>query len=109
MQSYGVSTRRSYLSILANYFLLFYSFYRGATSDGEESLLATWKECSDELKDCLGSIVLPFGSLSTGLCRHRTLLFKVCVISFSWNCFVDFAHILLKLQTILVSMRNIFK
>lgn len=36
------------------------------------------KGCSDDLKDCLGSIVLPIGSLSVGLCRHRALLFKVC-------------------------------
>ncbi|KAL8526273.1 hypothetical protein ACS0TY_015481 [Phlomoides rotata] len=58
----------------------------GATSDGEESLLASWKECSDELKDCLGSIVLPFGSLSAGLCRHRTLLFKVLADTIGLPC-----------------------
>ncbi|KAL0374938.1 UNVERIFIED_CONTAM: Serine/threonine-protein kinase CTR1 [Sesamum radiatum] len=49
----------------------------GAASSGEDDLVTVWKECSDELKDCLGSIVLPIGSLSIGLCRHRSLLFKV--------------------------------
>ncbi|KAL3642663.1 copper transport protein ctr1 [Castilleja foliolosa] len=48
----------------------------GAASSGEDDLVAIWKECSDDLKECLGSVVLPIGSLSIGLCRHRTLLFK---------------------------------
>ncbi|CAA0830402.1 Protein kinase superfamily protein [Striga hermonthica] len=48
----------------------------GAASSGEDDLVTIWKECSDDLKECLGSIVLPIGSLSIGLCRHRTLLFK---------------------------------
>ncbi|CAN4109538.1 unnamed protein product [Withania somnifera] len=30
-----------------------------------------------DVKNCLGTIVLPIGSLSVGLCRHRALLFKV--------------------------------
>ncbi|XP_075512982.1 serine/threonine-protein kinase CTR1-like isoform X1 [Primulina tabacum] len=49
----------------------------GATSNGEDDLISIWKESSDDLKDCLGSIVLPIASLSVGLCRHRALLFKV--------------------------------
>ncbi|KAL0309584.1 UNVERIFIED_CONTAM: Serine/threonine-protein kinase CTR1 [Sesamum radiatum] len=49
----------------------------GAASSGEDDLVTVWKECSDDLKDCLGSTVLPIGSLSIGLCRHRSLLFKV--------------------------------
>ncbi|KAL6574944.1 copper transport protein ctr1 [Orobanche minor] len=48
----------------------------GAASSGEDDLVTIWKECSNDLKDCLGSVVLPIGSLSIGLCRHRTLLFK---------------------------------
>ncbi|KAG6430547.1 hypothetical protein SASPL_108617 [Salvia splendens] len=47
-----------------------------AASNGEDNLVTPWKECIDELKDCMGSVVLPVGSLSIGLCRHRTLLFK---------------------------------
>ncbi|KAM3341317.1 serine/threonine-protein kinase CTR1 isoform X1 [Capsicum galapagoense] len=49
----------------------------GAASAGEDELVPLWKESSDDLKDCLGSTVLPIGSLSIGLCRHRALLFKV--------------------------------
>ncbi|XP_055807072.1 serine/threonine-protein kinase CTR1-like isoform X2 [Solanum dulcamara] len=49
----------------------------GAAPAGEADLVSMSKECSDDLKDCLGSIVLPIGSLSVGLCRHRALLFKV--------------------------------
>ncbi|KAL0336979.1 UNVERIFIED_CONTAM: Serine/threonine-protein kinase CTR1 [Sesamum calycinum] len=49
----------------------------GAASNGEDDLITIWKECSNSLKDCLGSVVLPIGSLSVGLCRHRSLLFKV--------------------------------
>ncbi|CAA0818863.1 Serine/threonine-protein kinase CTR1 [Striga hermonthica] len=49
----------------------------GAASSGEDDLVTIWKECCDDLKDCLRSVVLPIGSLSIGLCRHRTLLFKV--------------------------------
>ncbi|KAL2533576.1 Serine/threonine-protein kinase CTR1 [Abeliophyllum distichum] len=48
-----------------------------AASNGEDDLVTIWKERSNGLKDCLGSIVLPIGSLSVGLCRHRALLFKV--------------------------------
>ncbi|KAL8505033.1 hypothetical protein ACS0TY_016294 [Phlomoides rotata] len=48
-----------------------------ATANGEDDLITIWKECNDELKDCLGSIVLPIGSLAVGLCKHRSLLFKV--------------------------------
>ncbi|KAL7133543.1 hypothetical protein ABFS83_12G147800 [Erythranthe nasuta] len=48
-----------------------------AASSGEDDLIAIWKECSEDLKDSLGSVVLPIGSLSVGLCRHRVLLFKV--------------------------------
>ncbi|EPS57716.1 hypothetical protein M569_17100, partial [Genlisea aurea] len=49
----------------------------GSASNGEDELFAIWKESSDDLKYCLGSIVLPIGSLCVGLCRHRSLLFKV--------------------------------
>ncbi|KAI4341950.1 hypothetical protein MLD38_026618 [Melastoma candidum] len=49
----------------------------GSTAAGEDNLLSVWMECSHDLKDCLGSIVVPIGSLSVGLCRHRALLFKV--------------------------------
>ncbi|KAK6778720.1 hypothetical protein RDI58_025438 [Solanum bulbocastanum] len=49
----------------------------GAAPAGEEELVSMSKGCSDDLKHRLGTIVLPIGSLSVGLCRHRALLFKV--------------------------------
>uniref|UniRef100_A0A0C9RXN7 non-specific serine/threonine protein kinase n=1 Tax=Wollemia nobilis TaxID=56998 RepID=A0A0C9RXN7_9CONI len=44
------------------------------TEDGD--LMMRWKANSKMLRDCLNSIVLPMGSLSVGLCKHRALLFK---------------------------------
>ncbi|KAH7547784.1 hypothetical protein JRO89_XS14G0015800 [Xanthoceras sorbifolium] len=49
----------------------------GAASTEGEGLGVRWKECAEALKDCLGTVVLPIGSLSVGLCVHRALLFKV--------------------------------
>ncbi|KAL4339347.1 hypothetical protein GQ457_08G018550 [Hibiscus cannabinus] len=49
----------------------------GSSTIGEDDLASYWRKCSDDLKDCLGSVVVPIGSLSIGLCRHRALLFKV--------------------------------
>ena len=57
---------------------IFWSSTRGAALTTEEELLPIWEKFSNGLKDCLGSVVLPIGSLSIGLCRHRALLFKVC-------------------------------
>lgn len=67
--------------MLASYLLLkinFVIFTRGAALNGENELVPLWEKCSDELKKHLGSVTLPIGSLSVGLCRHRALLFKVC-------------------------------
>ncbi|KAL3532046.1 hypothetical protein ACH5RR_005567 [Cinchona calisaya] len=58
----------------------------GRASTGEEELIPMWKDCSIDLKDCLGSIVLPVGNLSVGLCRHRALLFKVLADSIDLPC-----------------------
>ncbi|GAB4833479.1 copper transport protein ctr1 [Ancistrocladus abbreviatus] len=58
----------------------------GAASVREDELLPMWKGHSDDLKDCLGSIVLPIGSLSLGLCRHRALLFKVLADTIDLPC-----------------------
>ncbi|KAJ9181444.1 hypothetical protein P3X46_009576 [Hevea brasiliensis] len=49
----------------------------GSTNVAEDDFISMWRECSNDLKDCLGSVVVPIGSLSVGLCRHRALLFKV--------------------------------
>ncbi|VFQ75062.1 unnamed protein product [Cuscuta campestris] len=58
----------------------------GATSSGEDDLVLIWKECRDDLKDCLGSVVIPIGSMYAGLCRHRALLFKVLADAIDLPC-----------------------
>ncbi|KAL6988350.1 copper transport protein ctr1 [Sarracenia purpurea var. burkii] len=58
----------------------------GAASMGEDGFVPFWKECSDGLKEFLGSVVLPIGSLSVGLCRHRALLFKVLADTIDLPC-----------------------
>ncbi|KAF7148308.1 hypothetical protein RHSIM_Rhsim03G0106200 [Rhododendron simsii] len=49
----------------------------GVASSGEECFDNRWKEGAGLLKDCLGSVMLPIGSLCIGFCVHRALLFKV--------------------------------
>lgn len=56
---------------------VFIALTRGSASVGEDDIISIWRECSNDLKDCLGSVVVPIGSLSVGLCRHRAILFKV--------------------------------
>ncbi|KAE8719046.1 Serine/threonine-protein kinase CTR1 [Hibiscus syriacus] len=58
----------------------------GSTTTGEDDFVSFWRQCSDDLKDCLGSVVLPIGSLSVGLCRHRALLFKVLADTIDLPC-----------------------
>ncbi|KAL4578765.1 hypothetical protein LXL04_014896 [Taraxacum kok-saghyz] len=58
----------------------------GTTLNSEDDLVSMWKECSEDLKDCLGSVVLPMGSLSVGLCRHRALLFKILADTIDLPC-----------------------
>ncbi|CAF1791979.1 hypothetical protein Bca4012_047093 [Brassica carinata] len=48
----------------------------GSVIMGEDELVPMWKECINGLKECF-KVVVPIGSLSVGLCRHRALLFKV--------------------------------
>lgn len=55
----------------------FVAVTRGSASMREDDIVSVWRESSDDLKDCLGSVVIPIGSLSVGICRHRALLFKV--------------------------------
>lgn len=53
------------------------SVYMGGTFPAEQGdLHQSWQLVSKRLKDCQKCIVLPIGSLSTGLCRHRAILFK---------------------------------
>ncbi|KDP45024.1 hypothetical protein JCGZ_01524 [Jatropha curcas] len=58
----------------------------GVTSTEEETFGICWKECNEVLKNRLGSVVLPIGSLPLGLCVHRALLFKVLADSINLPC-----------------------
>ncbi|KAI3738178.1 hypothetical protein L2E82_28198 [Cichorium intybus] len=58
----------------------------GETSSGEHDLVPLWKNCSDDLKKLLESVVLPIGRLSVGICRHRALLFKVLADTINLPC-----------------------
>ncbi|EXC25414.1 Serine/threonine-protein kinase [Morus notabilis] len=49
----------------------------GGEASTEEELATQWNDCTKALRDCIGSIVIPIGYLSTGLCVHRALLFKI--------------------------------
>ncbi|KAJ4834286.1 copper transport protein ctr1 [Turnera subulata] len=58
----------------------------GPATSSEDDFTPIWRECSDDLKECLGSVVVPIGSLSVGLCRHRALLFKVLADTIDLPC-----------------------
>ncbi|RZC51997.1 hypothetical protein C5167_020417 [Papaver somniferum] len=53
------------------------SIYMGGAFPVEQGdLNMNWKYVSKRLRDCKRCIVLPIGSLSVGLCRHRAIMFK---------------------------------
>ncbi|KAL6838511.1 hypothetical protein ACP4OV_031756 [Aristida adscensionis] len=49
----------------------------GGTTSNEDNLLPRWKECTEAIKSSTGSIMLHLGKLPIGLCKHRSLLFKM--------------------------------
>ncbi|CAM8982140.1 unnamed protein product [Rhodiola kirilowii] len=51
-----------------------------------EKLLRAWRNISHSLKSAIGSMVLPLGSLTIGLARHRALLFKVLADDVGIKC-----------------------
>uniref|UniRef100_A0A7N0UGS2 non-specific serine/threonine protein kinase n=1 Tax=Kalanchoe fedtschenkoi TaxID=63787 RepID=A0A7N0UGS2_KALFE len=51
-----------------------------------EKLLRAWRNLSQNLKSTIGSMVLPLGSLTVGLARHRALLFKVLADDVGIKC-----------------------
>ena len=53
------------------------SDHMGGPVGDPEKMLIKWRNLSYSLKATLGSMVLPLGSLTVGLARHRALLFKV--------------------------------
>ncbi|CAM0945373.1 unnamed protein product [Alopecurus aequalis] len=56
------------------------------TSTEENELVPRWRDSIGFLKISSGSVVLPIGNLSVGLCRHRTLLFKAMADSINLAC-----------------------
>ncbi|XP_057446936.1 probable serine/threonine-protein kinase SIS8 isoform X3 [Lotus japonicus] len=56
---------------------IFVADYMGGPVGDPESMTKAWGSLSYSLKATLGSMVLPLGSLTIGLARHRALLFKV--------------------------------
>lgn len=53
------------------------SDHMGGTVGDPENMLMAWRSLSFNLRESLGSLVLPLGSVTVGLPRHRALLFKV--------------------------------
>ncbi|KAI8018492.1 putative serine/threonine-protein kinase SIS8 [Camellia lanceoleosa] len=62
------------------------SDYMGGSVGDPDTMLRAWKSLSYSLKATLGSMVLPLGSLTIGLPRHRALLFKVLADSVGIPC-----------------------
>jgi hypothetical protein len=50
---------------------------RGTFPVEQGDMQKRWKMVSKRLRNFHQCVVLPIGSLSTGLCRHRAILFKV--------------------------------
>ncbi|XP_027357557.1 probable serine/threonine-protein kinase SIS8 isoform X2 [Abrus precatorius] len=64
----------------------FVADYMGGPVGDPESMTRAWRSLSYSLKATFGSMVLPLGSLTIGLARHRALLFKVLADSLGIAC-----------------------
>ncbi|KAL2934221.1 putative serine/threonine-protein kinase SIS8 [Bienertia sinuspersici] len=62
------------------------SDYMGGPVGEPDNMLKAWKSLSYSLRSTLRSMVLPLGSLTIGLARHRALLFKVLADSVDIPC-----------------------
>ncbi|XP_022884927.1 probable serine/threonine-protein kinase SIS8 isoform X2 [Olea europaea var. sylvestris] len=62
------------------------SDYMGGPVSDPDDMLISWRNLSYKLKENLETIVLPLGSLTIGLARHRALLFKVLADSVDIPC-----------------------
>ncbi|XP_008240167.1 PREDICTED: serine/threonine-protein kinase EDR1 isoform X2 [Prunus mume] len=60
--------------------------YMGGPVADPDNMLRAWQSLSYNLKATIGSMVLPLGSLTIGLARHRALLFKALADSVSIPC-----------------------
>ncbi|CAN4098287.1 unnamed protein product [Withania somnifera] len=73
-------------SILVHKLSVLVSDHMGGPVVDPDSMLLAWRSLSYNLKATLGSMVLPLGSLTIGLARHRALLFKVLADSVGIPC-----------------------
>lgn len=77
----AVKSRSEFLSVvggdLVRKLAALVSDYMGGPVGDPDTMFRAWKRLSHSLKESLGSMVLPLGSLTIGLSRHRALLFKV--------------------------------
>ncbi|KAG5618921.1 hypothetical protein H5410_018745 [Solanum commersonii] len=62
------------------------SEHMGGPVGDPDGMLIAWRSLSHSLKATFGSMVLPLGSLTVGLARHRALLFKVLADSVGLPC-----------------------
>ncbi|KAL0429538.1 UNVERIFIED_CONTAM: putative serine/threonine-protein kinase SIS8 [Sesamum radiatum] len=62
------------------------SDHMGGPVGDPDRMLISWRNLSHTLKANHGSMVLPLGSLTIGLARHRALLFKVLADSLGIPC-----------------------
>ncbi|KAI4326269.1 hypothetical protein MLD38_031598 [Melastoma candidum] len=62
------------------------SGYMGGPVVDPDNMLRAWQSLDYSLKFTLGSMVLPLGSLTIGMARHRALLFKVLADSIGIQC-----------------------
>ncbi|KAJ4961528.1 hypothetical protein NE237_021438 [Protea cynaroides] len=60
--------------------------YMGGPVGDPEGMLKACRNLSNRLRETIGSMVLPLGSLTIGCARHRALLFKVLADSVSIPC-----------------------
>ncbi|XP_020216680.1 probable serine/threonine-protein kinase SIS8 [Cajanus cajan] len=65
---------------------IFVADYMGGPVGDPESMTRAWRSLSYSLKATVGSMILPLGSLTIGLARHRALLFKVLADSLGIPC-----------------------
>ena len=63
--------------LLLKYNCILIPINRGTFPVEQGGLHLHWKVVSKRLREFQQCIVLPIGSLSMGLCRHRAILFKV--------------------------------
>ncbi|KAG9160021.1 hypothetical protein Leryth_005762 [Lithospermum erythrorhizon] len=74
------------LDCLVKYIASLVSDHMGGPVKDPDSMLMAWRSLCYNLKARIGSMVLPLGSLTIGLARHRALLFKVLADSVGIPC-----------------------